>query len=70
MKQSLLSVMIKNGDRQSDLANALGISQPALNSRINGHVDFRLNELRAIRKRYGLSADEMWVIFFAPQVSN
>ena len=54
MKQSLLSVMIKNGDRQSDLANALGISQPALNS----------------RKRYGLSADEMWVIFFAPQVSN
>ena len=57
--------MGKHGDTQADLAQAIGLQQPALSARMNGHTDFRKDEMNAIRKRYDLSADEMQAIFFA-----
>ena len=54
-----------NGDTQSDLASVLGIAQSALSARMNGHTDFRKNEIDEIRKRYSLSAEEVQDIFFA-----
>ena len=57
--------MGKNGDTQSDLASVLGIAQSALSARMNGHTDFRKNEIDEIRKRYSLSAEDVQDIFFA-----
>lgn len=57
--------MGRNGDTQSDLAKALGLPQSALSARMNGHTDFRKNEIDEIRKRYDLSFEELQAIFFA-----
>ena len=57
--------MGKHGDTQADLAQAIGLQQPALSARMNGHIDFRKDEMNAIRKRYDLTAEEMQAIFFA-----
>lgn len=62
--------MGRNGDTQETLAEALGMSQSGLSSRINGHVDFRQNEMNMIRARYQLTAEEMQNIFFAGAVSK
>jgi len=71
MNMNLLrSFMSKHGDNQKALADAIGLPQPSLSSRMNGHTDFRQTEMEAIRKRYGLSAEDMQAIFFAMAVSN
>ena len=57
--------MSNHGDKQSDLASVLNLPQSALSARMNGKTDFRQKEMEAIRKRYGLSADDMQAIFFA-----
>lgn len=58
--------MKKNGDKQEDLAKALGFSSgSALSARMNGHVEFRKNEIDFIMARYNLTADDMQRIFFA-----
>lgn len=62
----LKSVMVKNGDTQAKLAEFLGLSLSGLNAKIHGkNASFRQNEIMAIKKRYGLSADEIDEIFFA-----
>ena len=58
--------MRKNGDKQEDLAKALGFSNgSALSARMNGHVEFRKKEIDLITARYHLTADDMHKIFFA-----
>lgn len=57
--------MGKHGDNQAELAKALQLPQSALSARMNGHTEFRQNEMDIIRKRYDLSADELQAIFFA-----
>ena len=58
--------MRKNGNKQEDLAKALGFSNgSALSARMNGHVEFRKNEIDIITARYNLTADDMNRIFFA-----
>lgn len=70
-KNLLIGVMKMHGDRQSDLAAAIGISLQGLNAKINGKrgADFRRNEIQQIIERYKL--DEVLVrdIFFADAVS-
>ena len=70
-KNLLIGVMKMHGDRQSDLAAAIGISLQGLNAKINGKrgADFRRNEIQRIIERYNL--DEILVrdIFFADAVS-
>ena len=64
-KNLLRFFMGKHGDNQTELARAINMSQSALSYRMNGRIDFRKNEMEAIRKRYDLSAEEMQAIFFA-----
>lgn len=62
----LRSILVKNGDTQAKLAKELGISLATLNAKIHGNkTSFRQNEIMAIKKRYGLSPDEVDAIFFA-----
>lgn len=66
MDMNLLKYFMgKHGDKQADLAEALGMKQSALSSRMTGKVDFRKDEMETIRKRYELSASDMEAIFFA-----
>lgn len=65
----LKSFIVKNGDTQSRLAEAMGLQVSALSQRINGHIDFRRNEIRFIKQRYNLTSEEIDSIFFEELVS-
>lgn len=65
----LKSVIVKNGDTQSALAEAMGIPTSALCQRISGKVEFRRNEIKFIKERYNLTSDEVDQIFFEELVS-
>ena len=65
-KALLRSHIIKNGDTQEKLAEAIGISLSNLNAKLNeSGTSFRLKEIELIRERYRLSPDEAALIFFA-----
>lgn len=71
MDRDLLhSVVIAHGDNLTKLAEAMGLAQSALSNRVNGKVEFRQAEIGYIKRRYGLTADEIDRIFFADAVSN
>lgn len=66
-KNELMAAMARNGDRQIDLAEALGLSRTRLSAKINernGAV-FNQPEITIIRTRYHLSDAEVCKIFFA-----
>ena len=69
LKQELRAVMIRNGDRQEDLAKALGISPTALSAKINGKRVFTQPEIEKIALRYNLTAQEIQRIFFTHTVA-
>ena len=63
-KNKLKAKIVEHGDTKRDLADALNIALSGLSLRINGKVDFRQDEILAIKKRYGLSSGEVDSIFF------
>ena len=65
----LKAVIIKNGDTQAILAEAMGLPVSALSQRISGKIEFRRNEIRFIKNRYKLTAEETDDIFFEDVVS-
>lgn len=68
-KQELRAVMARYGDRQEDLAGALGMAPPTLSDKINGKVDFWRAEIEAIALRYKLTAEDIVRIFFTLNVA-
>lgn len=70
MNTALLKAeMVKNGDTQEKLGEALGISRSNINSKILGKSDFRQNEILFIKERYHLTAKLVELIFFSNKVS-
>jgi len=69
-KQLFKMHMVKNGDTQAMLAEALRLPQSAVSARINGKTGFRQDEINLIRKRWNLSDQETVDIFFADEVSD
>ena len=70
MNSNLLkATIVKNGDTQETLAEAMGMQASGLNMRINGHIEFRRSEINFIKQRYKLSSHEIDEIFFAELVS-
>ena len=65
----LKALIVRHGDTQHKLADSMGIPVSALNQRISGKVEFRRNEIKFIKKRYGLTAQETDEIFFEDAVS-
>ena len=63
----LKSVIVKNDETQKNLAEAMGISLPTLNAKINHAkgAEFRQKEIGFIKKRYGLLDVEIDAIFLA-----
>ena len=69
-KRLFKSVMARFGDRQQDLAKAIGISQQSLSFKVNNLVQFKPSEIELIAIRYSLTADEIQRIFFANTVNR
>lgn len=67
----LRSIMVLNDDTGDSLAAALGISPQRFSAKLNGRrgAEFTQREIRAIKDRYSLTADEIDRIFFSLQVS-
>ena len=66
-RNKLLAVMAEHGENQVILSEALGITRVTLCRKISGKADavFTQPEISMIRKRYGLSDEEVSAIFFA-----
>ena len=65
-KELLRSIMVLHGDTNKDLADYLGISEQSVSNKINeNETEFKLSEIKKIKKRYNLTADQIDLIFFA-----
>lgn len=60
----LASLRTLNGDTQESLAKYLGITKQAYNHKENGGRTLRIEEIKAIKERYNLTAEEMYEVFF------
>lgn len=63
-KARLKEVMDIYEDDANSLAKYLGLSYQSLNKKLNGHVDFKRGEIKAISDRYHLNAEMIYFIFF------
>ena len=64
MNSNLLkSVIVKNDDTMTRLAEAMGLPVSALSLRISGRIEFRRNEILFIKNRYHLNSSEVDEIF-------
>ena len=68
-KTKFLMFMTEHHDTQEKLAEDMGLPQSAISNRINGKIDFRLQEIQFIVSRYGLDANQTRAIFFDQEVS-
>ena len=65
-KELLRSIMVLHGDTNKDLGDYLGISEQSVCNKINENgTEFKLREIKLIKRRYGLTADQVDLIFFA-----
>lgn len=65
-KALLRSIMVMNGDTNSDLAKLLGISEQSVSSKLNENKsEFKQGEILKIRNHYNLTAEQVTDIFFA-----
>lgn len=67
MKKELLrSIMVLHGDTNKSLADYLGITEQSLSNKINENdTEFKQGEIKLIKNRYNLTADQVDLIFFA-----
>lgn len=59
----LRSRMVLYDDTNESLAEALGITPQAVSQKVNGHREFRQDEIKIIQDRYNLSPDDVVHIF-------
>ena len=66
-----LGIIKAFGDRQEDLANAIGLSRTRLSAKIHSrnNASFTQPEIAAIKRRYGLTSEQVDDIFFNSSVS-
>ncbi|MBR5678019.1 MAG: helix-turn-helix transcriptional regulator [Paludibacteraceae bacterium] len=69
-KNEFKSIMAKHGDRQEDIALAIGMSPATLSSILNGgRREFRRNEIELMAIRYNLTGEDLRRIFFTNVVA-
>lgn len=64
-KELLKSIIILNKDTQGDLANYLGTTAGTLSFKMTGKTDFSRQEIKMIKDRYNLTAEQINEIFFS-----
>lgn len=70
-KNRLMSVMRLHGDTGKELAEYLGISRSTLSSKMNEThgAEFTQGEIKSIKEKYKLNAEDIDLIFFGLKVS-
>ena len=70
-KQKLRSIIVYNDDTQTKLANYLGMANQTFSKKINEKdgAEFSQTEIKLIKEKYQLSAEEIDDIFFSQYVS-
>ena len=70
-KQKLRSIIVYNDDTQTKLANYLGMANQTFSKKINEKdgAEFSQTEIKLIKEKYQLSAEEVDDIFFSQYVS-
>ena len=66
-KEMLEPIMRSHGDRNKDLAAAIGMSVPNFSTIWNGRGEFNLKYIRLIARRYSLTAQQIYDIFIFPR---
>lgn len=64
LKWKLREQIDKNNDTLDELANYLSIAYQTLSKKMNGHVEFTRAEIKKIKDRYNLEAEQIDYIFF------
>lgn len=64
MKWKLREQIDKNNDTLEKLATYLEITYQTLSKKMNGHVEFTRIEIKKIKDRYSLTAEQLDYIFF------
>ena len=64
MKWKIRGLMDRNDDTMEKLASCLNITYQTLSKKLNGHVDFNRKEIKIMKDRYGLDAEEINDVFF------
>ena len=52
---------VENGIKQKELAELLDLSISVVNQKMNGHLDWTLEQVKTLCKHYGISADIYFV---------
>ena len=52
---------VANGIKQKELADLLGLSISVINQKMNGRLDWTLEQVKTLCKHYGISADIYFV---------
>lgn len=70
-KLMLESVMKLHGDTGGSLAKYLGIARPTFSAKINetNGAEFTQGEIKKIKEKYALNAEDVDMIFFTQKVS-
>lgn len=69
-KTELRAAMIRKGFTYSELGDAIGLSTTSINNKLNGHRQFKAQEISAIAAALDLTADETFKIFFEDEVAT
>lgn len=66
-RRKLKARMKEHGDTQATLSKEIGLSLSRFNAKLNrtGGAEFSVAEIRAIKQLYGLTSEEVDVIFFS-----
>ena len=52
---------VENGIRQKDICKILGLSESVVNQKMNGRLDWTLEQVRTLCKHFNISADIYFV---------
>ena len=63
-KQKFKSILALNGETQKSLAEYLKISETTLSLKISGRADFSRVEIKEIKEKFNLTANDLDEIFF------
>lgn len=63
------AMLARQGKKQEDVAKLLGVSISTVSRKIRGESEFKSGEIRMIKLAFGLSPEEVDLIFFSPRLA-